>query len=205
MAETGIEYEILGDLMNIGCSFALAASTIIGAKARREVPLFVHTFVCTASVGILQLFLTLALEGSTLQGLSNRSLWGWATDENILQMMFLGFMGGLIGLVGFNLSVKYLSALVYTVVQLLDPFLTGFIAYGMGFEDPPAWPVFVGGVVVSAGIIILVKAEDARVQKEAAEKKAKEDSALNDALMEEVDRDTGVTAARGNATLSDNR
>lgn len=174
MAKTGVAAEIIGDLMCLASSAIIAASTIFQARARSEVPLMVHTFVCTFTVGWLQLLFTMVLEGSSLTGLNNSSVFGWVTKDNVGQMLFLGVVGGLIGLVGFNLSVKYLSSLVYTVVQLIDPLLTGIISYFLGFEDPPTWAVYVGGAVVTAGIIILVNSEGKRLATEKTDKEARD-------------------------------
>lgn len=101
-----------------------------------------------------------------------RWIFGWI-DERFIALIFgLGLLGGMIGLVGFNMAVKYLSSLVYTVIQLLDPFITGFISNLLGFEEPPTWPLYLGGIILTGGIGLLVVSEYRRIGSETKAKRA---------------------------------
>lgn len=108
---------------------------------------------------------TLLFEGSSFSGISDTSLFGFLTEDFFPKVLFLGFLGGLVGLVGFKYSILYISPLVHTVVPLLDPMLTGIISYLLGYEDAPTWPVFVGGFVTITGIVVLVAGEEYRGRK----------------------------------------
>ncbi len=120
--------------------------------------LFVSTVFCS--------LLTLIMEDSTVFGLGRTSLMGFLDPAILPTVMFLGFLGGLVGLVGYKFSIAYISPLVHTVTQLMDPMLTGIISYFLGYESAPTWPVYIGGSIIIFGIAGLVVGEFYRAQKQ---------------------------------------
>jgi len=186
-AATGPAAELFGAFLNILASFALAGSTVVGAKSRSEVPLFVHTSISTSIIAMLQMILAVLFEGASLHGSPSvmpdgvtpvparmRAIFGWAHADVAKVIIFLAFLGGCIGLVGFNIAIVYIPPLAYTVIQLLDPPLTGVVSYIMGLEPLPKWPVYLGAAILVGGIVVLVVGEDRRSKAEKlAEQQAK--------------------------------
>jgi drug/metabolite transporter (DMT)-like permease len=61
-------------------------------------------------------------------------VFGWLDTEFVQPMMLFGLLIGLIGMLGWNYSIKVLDPLVFSTVQLVSPALTGIIAYAIGLE-----------------------------------------------------------------------
>jgi drug/metabolite transporter (DMT)-like permease len=167
LLESGPLAFVFGCLLASMCSVLSAAETLATVRVRKYVPLFIWLLYNLAIVTTTCVVFTLAIEGSTLTGSGTGAVFGFLTREFLPTVMFLGFLGGLVGLVGFKYSILYISPLVHTVVPLLDPMLTGVISYGLGYEGAPTWPVFLGGAIIIGGIITLVAGEEFRNKKRA--------------------------------------
>jgi hypothetical protein len=71
------------------CAVILAADIILASKIREVLPLFQYSFLSTVGVTIWLMILTVAIEGTTLDSIDSRSLWGWLSRDVILIMMVL--------------------------------------------------------------------------------------------------------------------
>ena len=143
--------EPLGDAMNIAASALMAMDIVLMAHARSIVPLYTYTTALTACVVALSITVSLLFEDASLLRIDRTGVFGWAAPDVVGLMLLFGLVVGMVGIVGFNFAVKHLSAVLFSSMQLIDPVLTGIIAWLWGLEGVPSYATGVGGVVVIAG------------------------------------------------------
>ncbi len=93
-----------------------------------------------------------ALEGASLWGVSDRSLLGWTgRDWRWLEVAF-SFVIGVVSLTGFNYACRFIPALIYSSLQLVDPALCALLTWLSGIERAPSVLTCVGGAIVIVGV-----------------------------------------------------
>lgn len=157
--------EFLGDAMNMVGSALVAINIIFAQHVRKTLPVFTYSTINTINVTLWLSFGTLVIERVSFSN-DMDGLFGWTRPELVGIMMLFGFVVGILGLIGFNVAVKHISAVVFSTVQLVDPALTGFIAWIWGLEGIPSVATFIGGVVVALGIAAVVVFEARRKRAE---------------------------------------
>ncbi len=172
MAIEGPFANIIGGVLCILAAACIAIEAKYASIARRHIPVFAFSFAGTFCVCVLCLVLSLMIEGGKIFCRQHDCFFGFSHPDFILPMLLLGFVGGWMGLVGSNFAVKYVSNVLFTVGPLIDPVLTIFISYALGYESLPQWPVYAGGSIVLLGIVLLVLGETKRKEKEKIEAEA---------------------------------
>lgn len=61
-------------------------------------------------------------------------VFGWLGAEYVQQMLLFGFLVGIFGSFAWNFCLKHIDPLVFSTVELVEPVLTGVIAFAMGLE-----------------------------------------------------------------------
>jgi hypothetical protein len=79
-------------------------------------------------------------------------------------MLTFGLTIGVICFTGFNYAIQYINPLVFSSVILVDPAVTGLIAYVAGIEGIPDSLTIAGGCVVIGGVLLITVGESDREQ-----------------------------------------
>jgi len=154
---------IIGDALCLVTAVFSAVDIVLSAHARKILPLVTFTTLNTAVVVVLLGIYAMAAEGLSMSdGVRRSSVWGWASADIAFLMLGFGFAVGMVGMLGFNLAIKYISPLVFSTVQLADPILTAFMSYAAGLETLPSIDTWIGGVLLVVGIVIVIRSESIR-------------------------------------------
>jgi drug/metabolite transporter (DMT)-like permease len=154
-------HALLGDVLATAASVFTALDVEYSVAARQSIPLFVFSSACAAVATLVATVCAVVLEGATLS-VSLNGLFGWLLPAYLLPMLLFAFAVGFLAILGFNHSVKYVPPLVFSVIILLDPVLTGLLSFEVGLESLPTFWTLTGGTVVLAGIAIVVVSEGER-------------------------------------------
>ena len=79
------------------------------------------------SAGAMLSLAAMPADGASITSVGPRGVIGWASAEYAALGIYLGVGPGIIGHVGFNFLLLYLSPLVLTLAQTLDPPIGAFI------------------------------------------------------------------------------
>jgi hypothetical protein len=77
-------------------------------------------------------------------------------------MLLFGLTIGVICFAGLNYAMQYISPIVFSSVMLVDPAVTGLIAWFAGLEGIPDVLTVAGGVIVIVGVAIISVGERRR-------------------------------------------
>ena len=164
-ADDGVERDfwivILGDAMAVGGSFGGVLYIYSSKKLRDDVPLFVYMLPISIVSSVMYCVLSILFEGTT----PGAGPFDWVQPHYILPTLYLGLASGLFGNVGYIACLKYVPALVVTVVMLLEPVLgaaMGVIFGVTGMVD--VWTI-VGGCTLVAGTIVVTYSSFAKDKK----------------------------------------
>lgn len=155
-AERGPFTMLMGDLMCILSACFTAADYVYSARARQSVALVSFTFFSTFLVWLTCGLMSIVFEDSRLLGRSIDALMGWLADEFRWYVCILSLFIGVFGILGYNISLKYISPLLLSIVGLTEPAMTGIITWAAGMEEPPGIGTWVGGTFVLAGTLLAV-------------------------------------------------
>lgn len=180
---TNEQQALIADLMCMVASVFIAIDIHCSEKARQRVPLFLYSFLTSIFVTITFALLSVIFEDSSIDMEGMKGIVGWMNNEYVKQLVFFSVVVGFLGLVGFNMAVKYIHPVVFSTAQLLDPGLTGMISWCWGLEEWPSMFTFVGLGMVSVGLFLLTSYQ--RSREEATERHNKEDRDMEFGLMEE--------------------
>jgi drug/metabolite transporter (DMT)-like permease len=150
--------QLKGDILCLLVSVILAVDVVFRAEARKRVPLFTYTF-CTSLVCLVLLSIVTILYERTADELVGWVFHDW---DMILFLIFFGFLVGCIGALGYNYSVAYIHPVIFSVIQLLDPGITGVISWIAKIEAFPSISTLLGVAIVTAGISVVVINENKR-------------------------------------------
>lgn len=152
---------LIGDLIATTCAFCNAAYWLVGNEAlkNKNLPLWSYMITLNATACVVGFIISGMTFGYT-------SFFGWITDERLPYVIWLGLGPGLITHVSNNYLLKFLGPLIVTSFANLTPFVAIMIAWYFGFQDAPHLILWIGGIVVLAGnmIISLYKSDEKPIE-----------------------------------------
>ena len=151
-------HALLGDFLATAASVFTAMDVEYSVRARQTVPIFTFSTACCFVAVVLATVCAVLVEGATWS-VSITGLFGWWLPEYRVPMLLFAFAIGFLAILGFNHSVKYVPPLVFSIIILLDPVLTGFFSFEIGLEALPSFWTVVGGAIVLGGIAVVVTNE----------------------------------------------
>lgn len=144
---------VVGDLLALAGGFFAAVYTIAGGQARRTLSTTTYTTVCYGACASILLLVCLA-GGQQLSGYSARS---W------LALLAVTACAQLLGHSVFNHLLATMSPTVVTLIILLEVPGAAFLAATFIAQSPPVG-VYVGLVLIVAGLVVVVAARGTRHQ-----------------------------------------
>jgi hypothetical protein len=128
-----------------------------------------YTFLTTFGVVITSTILSLLVESNHMGNIEffcvrSNCVFGWCSQEWVKIMLTFGLTIGVICFTGFNYAIQYINPLVFSSVILVDPAVTGLIAYVAGIEGIPDSLTIAGGCVVIGGVLLITVGESDREQ-----------------------------------------
>ena len=81
----------------------------------------------TGSAGVVLSFVAIPADGAIMAQAGAHGVFGWASAQYAVLGTYLGIGPGVVGHVGFNVLLLYLSPLVLTLAQTLDPPIGAFV------------------------------------------------------------------------------
>jgi drug/metabolite transporter (DMT)-like permease len=162
---------LFGDVMCLAAAMAEVAVLFNRAKTKKYVPLMQYTALTTLCVVCTATFMSVMTESNKLGPirifcLHSNCMFGWASSSWVLKMLCFGLTIGVICIAGFNYCVEYISPLIFSSVTLVDPAVTGAIAWLVGIEGCPDMLTIAGGLVVVGGVALISAGERARAEDE---------------------------------------
>jgi drug/metabolite transporter (DMT)-like permease len=88
-------------------------------------------------------------------------VFGWSTSDKAGWFVLLAFVSGVIGHTGFNLALGYVSPIVVSISTTMEPVIGTFIGWLTYKTSPPGVFTSIGGPLLLAGIVCVVKAGEA--------------------------------------------
>jgi hypothetical protein len=112
-------------------------------------------------------------------------VFGWAHPDWLAMMLCFGLTIGVICIAGFNYAVEFISPIVFSSVTLVDPAVTGLIAWLAGLEALPDMLTIMGGIVVVGGVVLISAGERKRAAAHSSEEGSEHDTELSSVPTEE--------------------
>ena len=138
--------EGLGNIMAIVSAVFLGIVFLIGSKARQEIGVLTYT---------KNLFSVPALVLLSCSLLLNNPIFNYSIN-NYFWLCMLGVVPTLIGHTIFSYSIKYVSPTIITSIPLGEPIIASILAFVL-FKEGVSSFVFMGGLVIAVGLILLIK------------------------------------------------
>ena len=138
--------EGLGNIMAIVSAVFLGIVFLIGSKARQEIGVLTYT---------KNLFSVSALVLLSCSLLLNNPIFNYSIN-NYFWLCMLGVVPTLIGHTIFSYSIKYVSPTIITSIPLGEPIIASILAFVL-FKEGVSSFVFMGGLIIAAGLILLIK------------------------------------------------
>lgn len=140
---------LLGDLLALAGSVAVAAYTVVGARARRKTSTTTYTFCCYGTAAVL-------LAGATL--VAGQSMGGYAGHDWAL-LVLITLTAQLLGHSVFNHLLATITPMVVALAMLLEiPGAAILAAVLLGQVPGPA--AIAGLVLVLGGMVVVVRSAD---------------------------------------------
>ena len=138
--------EGLGNIMAIISAVFLGIVFLIGSKARQEIGVLTYT---------RNLFSVSALVLLSCSLLLNNPIFNYSIN-NYFWLCMLGVVPTLIGHTIFSYSIKYVSPTIIASIPLGEPIIASILAFVL-FKEGIYSHVFIGGMVIAVGLILLIK------------------------------------------------
>jgi drug/metabolite transporter (DMT)-like permease len=138
--------EGLGNIMAIVSAVFLGIVFLIGSKARQEIGVLTYTKNLFSVSALVLLSCTLLLNNPIFNYSINNYFW----------LCMLGVVPTLIGHTIFSYSIKYVSPTIITSIPLGEPIIASILAFVL-FKEGVSSFVFMGGLIIAAGLILLIK------------------------------------------------
>jgi len=148
-------HTLFGDMLATAASVFTAVDVEYSLIARQTLPLFTFSAAAAVVAGMLVALCAVVFEGATL-GVSLHGLLGWLLPEYFYPVLVFSFVVGFLAILGFNHAIKYVPPLVFSVIILMEPVLTGIFSFEIGLEALPSLWTGLGGGVILAGILLVV-------------------------------------------------
>lgn len=105
-------------------------------------------------------------------------VFGWVNREWVLAMLAWGFVIGFLCITGFNYAISEIPPLVFSAVNLIDPFVTGLLSWVVGIEGVPDVGIWIGGAFVVVGVFLISQGVHQREQGEDAKQEEGDENLL---------------------------
>ena len=138
--------EGLGNIMAILSAVFLGIVFLIGSKARQEIGVLTYTKNLFSVSALVLLSCSLLLNNPVFNYSINNYFW----------LCMLGVVPTLIGHTIFSYSIKYVSPTIITSIPLGEPIIASILAFVL-FKEGVSSFVFMGGLVIAVGLILLIK------------------------------------------------
>ena len=138
--------EGLGNIMAIVSAVFLGIVFLIGSKARQEIGVLTYTKNLFSVSALVLLSCTLLLNNPIFNYSINNYFW----------LCMLGVVPTLIGHTIFSYSIKYVSPTIITSIPLGEPIIASILAFVL-FKEGVSSFVFMGGLIIAVGLILLIK------------------------------------------------
>ena len=136
----------LGNIMAIVSAIFLGIVFLVGSRVRQNTGVLPYTKNLFTVSAIVLLFCSLLLDNSIV----NYSI------ENYFWLFMLGMVPTLIGHTIFSYSIKFVSPTIIASIPLGEPIIASILAFIL-FNERISSNVFIGGVVIGIGLIVLIK------------------------------------------------
>ena len=137
---------LYGNVLSLLSGLCIAVTYIYASKIRRETNNVVYGRT---------LFFIAAMTIGTLAFLNGDSLFNFKTDQ-VIWLLFLGFIPSILGHNLLNYSIKFLSPTAVASVPLGEPLIASLLGYIIFSEVVPE-DAFLGGPFVLFGIFFIIK------------------------------------------------
>lgn len=158
---------LIGDALSLCCAVSMVGETLLSSKIREKVPLFCFSWMSNAVALLVMACASLMLEDSMLSDATPDGVFGWVNPRFVGILLVFGFIVGMVGILGFNIAIRYISPLIFALVQLTDPVFTALMSWMAGIEGFPSFWTIVGGFVVLGSTFAVIFYEDRRKRKSA--------------------------------------
>ena len=136
----------LGNIMAIISAIFLGIVFLVGSRVRQNTGVLPYTKNLFTVSAIVLLFCSLLLDNSIV----NYSI------ENYFWLFMLGMVPTLIGHTIFSYSIKFVSPTIIASIPLGEPIIASILAFIL-FNERISSNVFIGGVVIGIGLILLIR------------------------------------------------
>jgi len=136
----------LGNIMAIVSAIFLGIVFLVGSRVRQNTGVLPYTKNLFTVSAIVLLFCSLLLDNSIV----NYSI------ENYFWLLMLGLVPTLIGHTIFSYSIKFVSPTIIASIPLGEPIIASILAFIL-FNERISSNVFIGGVVIGIGLILLIR------------------------------------------------
>ena len=136
----------LGNIMAIVSAIFLGIVFLVGSRVRQNTGVLPYTKNLFTVSAIVLLFCSLLLDNSIV----NYSI------ENYFWLFMLGMVPTLIGHTIFSYSIKFVSPTIIASIPLGEPIIASILAFIL-FNERISSNVFIGGVVIGLGLILLIR------------------------------------------------
>lgn len=96
------------------------------------------------------------------EGINNMFGYLFLDPLTFLYFTLFAFGIGVVGLAGSNYSLGKLDSLLVSSASLINPAITGVVAYIVGIEGVPGLPTIFGGLMVLVGLGVMSVGENRR-------------------------------------------
>ena len=149
----------IGDML---CFFAAVAEVVVimnRESTKHYVPVIQYTTLTTICVAFMTTFGASFYTSAAFFCTNDDCLFGWMSGKWLLVMTIFGFVVGVVCVGGFNYAMQHIHPLVFSCVLLVDPAVTGVLAWLIGVEGIPDVFTMVGGTIVVAGVGLVTVGE----------------------------------------------
>eukprot|EP01137_Pigoraptor_chileana_P023091 Opistho-2@88842 len=156
-----------GDLAAFGSSLALVGF-LFAVRALRQsgLPLSYYMLPMVLMCTVMLAGVAAVVEGVTMGADPQTGMFGWANGQWALIVLYLVFIGGLIGNTGYVSAMGYVPALLVSIVMLLEPILAVPFSIAMDVGSAPGVWTICGGLVAVFGTGIVTYASHRRSVRE---------------------------------------
>lgn len=183
----------IGDML---CFFAAVAEVVVimnRESTKHYVPVIQYTMLTTLCVALMTTFGASFYTSAAFFCTDDDCLFGWLSEKWLLVMIIFGFIVGVVCVGGFNFAMQHIHPLVFSCVLLVDPAVTGVLAWLIGVEGIPDVFTIIGGVVVVAGVGLVTVGEATHQQSPSSPSSSSSTSFEMIKLSDEDDDDVWTT------------
>jgi hypothetical protein len=145
-----------GDLVAVAAAVAMGLYLTIGAGLRSWMRIFMYSLTVNVAAAFWTALIAIATEGTTVTGLTNRSVFGWMAGGNWFWYAFgAASTAGMLGHGAANVAVRYVTPLFIGVALLVQPVIGAFYGYLAGVQGIPTFITLICGPIIIFGAFIV--------------------------------------------------